>query len=247
MQRTFFLLLYSAIFCISAEAQTDTSKWLRAFPVTDYMVSLNDSVKVVQLEMPDGITIAEKQLGLMYGRYNGVREEAVEKGYGRCYLIKSNYFYFAMGHNQSGLPLKAGDLIYTNMPVSAIYYGRIPKLAGHFIKLLNVYDSALYDRYLVFNQWSPVDEKNMTDTLVSDIQFTGNYFLQNNPEMNQDIKTGTYAGNKVLQVMTSCTAQDVEDFLDYIIARPRLYAGREWKIAEIFATWLVSGAPKPVK
>lgn len=246
MQRILFILLFVIHSGIASRAQTGTNTWLRAFPITDYIVSLNDSVKVVQLEMPEGITIADKQLGLLYGTYNGSRDEAVEKGYGRCYLIKSNYYYFAMGNNKSGLPLKGGDLLYTNMPQGSIYYGRIPKLAGHFIRLLNVYDTAFYDRYLVFSRWTETDEKNMTDSLVADIRFTGSYFLENNPSMNQDIQSGTYAGRKVLQVMTTCTAADLSDFLDYIIARPRLYAGKEWKIAEIFATWLVSGAPRPV-
>jgi hypothetical protein len=232
---------------IHAGAQTDTSKWLRAFPITGYMVDLNDTVKVVQLEMPDGITIRDKQLGLMYGRYSSSREEAVEKGYGRCYLIKANYYYFAMGHNKSGLPLKQGDLLYTNMLQTSIYYGRFPKLAGHFIKLLDVYEKPFYDRYLIFNQWSADTENKLVDSLVADVQFTGNYFLENNPGMNVDVKTGDYAGKKVLDIMIRSNRKTLEDFLDYLLARPRLYAGGEWKISEIFATWVTAGAPKVVK
>ena len=80
-----FLLLINSIICL---AQTDTSKVLRGFPITDYIVDLTDSSKLVQLEMPDEIKLVEKQIGLLYGVYDGNRELTVQKGYGKCQLIK---------------------------------------------------------------------------------------------------------------------------------------------------------------
>lgn len=239
-----YLLLLMPVAVIG---QTDTSKWLRAFPITDYMVDLNDSTKIVQLEMPDGLTVKDKQIGLLYGVYNGSKDEAVQKGYGRCNLIKGNYYYFTIGNNKTGLALKKGDLIYTHMEKTSIYYGNIPELAGHFIRLLDVYEQPFYDRYLVFNNWTANDETKIVDSMVADIRFTGKYFLENNPGMEVPINSGKYKGQKTLQVMTSCKAEDLKDFFKYISARPRLYAGREWKVSEIFATWLSEGAPTVVK
>lgn len=246
MQRLSFiaLLLLSYSFC---HAQTDTSKWLRAFPITDYMVDLNDSIKVVQLEMPDGLVIKKDQLGVLYGVYTTSAKEAVEKGYGRCHLIKGNYHYFSIGHNKSGLPIVKGDIIYTNMDRTPIYYGLVPKIAGHFIRLLTVYDEPFYDRYTIFSDWTTANEKKIIDSMVADIKFTGGYFLENNPSMNVPVKSGKYKDQKVLNVMMESKAADVKDFLEYIIARPRNYAGREWKVSEIFATWLVEGGPTVVK
>jgi len=231
---------------VAGAAQNDTTKWLRAFPITDYMVDLNDSVKIVQLEMPDGLIIKEKQLGMAWGVYEHSKADAVEKGYGRCNLIKGNYYYFTIGNNKSGLLLKKGDLVYTMMDKTPIFYGRIPKLAGHFIRLLNVYETTLFDRYLIFSNWTATNEKNILDSMVADIRFTGKYFLENNPSMDVPIKNGDYKGKTVLHFMIEATTTDVNKFLDYMIARPRLYAGREWKISEIFATWLSEGAPTVV-
>jgi hypothetical protein len=242
-----FLLLSFLVMSVRAHSQTDTTKWLRAFPITDYIVSLNDTVKVVQVEMPDGLTIKQEQLGLLYGVYATSAADAVEKGYGKCYLIKGDYFYFPIRNNKSGKEIKKGDLIYAFMDKTAIHYGQIPQLAAHFIRLLNVYDSALYDRYIIFNQWTEREEQQLVDSMVADIQFTGTYFLQNNPDMDVVIKTGDYKGRSTLKTMIACKPADVRDFLDYIIARPRNYAGREWKISEIFATWLAEGAPKVLK
>ena len=235
----FFILFFSA----NCYAQTDTSKWFRAFPITDYMADINDTVKVVQLQMPDGYSLKDKQLGIIWGVYDGSRDAAVEKGFGKCNLIKGDYYYFTISNNKSGLPLKKGDLLYTMMDKTAIYYGQVAKIASHFIRLQNVYEEPLFDRYNIFSYWTEKEEKILIDSMVADIQFTGKYFIENNPSMDKPINSGEYKGKKTLFVMAECRAGDVKNFLDYVIARPRLYAGRDWKISEIFATWLSEGAP----
>jgi hypothetical protein len=197
--------------------------------------------------MPDGYTLREKQAGVLYGVYKTSKEDAVEKGYGKCHLIKGDYYYFSVSNNKSGLPIAAGDLLYTIMDKTEIYEGQIPKIATHFIRLLDVYDQPFFDRYTIFFQWAKPDEEKLIDSMVADIRFTGKYFTENNPSIDELIKSGIYKDKKVLAVMSACEATDVQDFLSYINARPRLYAGKEWKIAEIFATWLTAGAPKPLE
>jgi hypothetical protein len=194
--------------------------------------------------MPDGLKIPEKQLGLVWGVYEHSREDVVQKGYGKCHLIKGNYYYFAIAHNESGKSLQKGDLIYTFMPRPQIFYGQIVYLASHFIRLKDVYGESFYDRYNIFLGWSEADEKKLLDSMVKDIRFTGRHFLDQNSEMNREILTGTYKGQRLLEVMVECTVTDLKKFFDYIIARPRMYAGREWKVSEIFATWLSEGAPE---
>lgn len=244
--RNFFLL---AVLFVSSllQAQADTSKWLRAFPVTDYMLPLNDSTIIVQVELPETVAVKDKQLGVLYGVYNTSGQDAVQKGYGRCHLIKGNYYYFTIGNNTSGLALKKGDLIYTLMERNNIYQGFIPKLALHFIRLNNVYDEPLYDRYAALDAWSEDQEKSAIDSIVADIRFTGNYFKENNSVADVIIKNGDYKGKSTFDRMINCSPQLLCDFFDYIIARPRNYAGREWKTSEIFATWISEGAPTVLK
>lgn len=225
----------------------DSSKITWAFPITDYMVDLNDSIKLVQIQLPDAFPVKEKQLGLIKGVYNSDHADTVQKGYGRCQLIKGDYYYFAIGNNKSGVSLKKDDLLYTMIDKPAVYNGRVLRIASHFIEMDNVYDQPLFDRVNVYYQWVENDEQRMIDSAVSDIKFTGNYFLANNPSMNQEISKGAYKGQKVLTLMTTCNTSQVKDFMDYVIARPRLYAGKKWKISEIFATWLTEGAPTVVK
>jgi hypothetical protein len=245
MRKLIFLFFFFLSF--NCFAQADTSKWLRAFPITNYMVELNDSMKVVQLKMPDGHTIKDQQLGLIRGVYKMSAADTVQKGYGRCYLIKGDYYYFSIGHNTSGVTLKEGDLLYTFVQKPDVYCERVLKLASHFIELQNVYENPLYDTYTVFYQWAQTDEEGLIDSIVSDIRFTGKYFSKNNPSMDKLIKEGQFKGKKILYIMTQCQPAYVKDFLDYMIARPRLYAGRKWKISEVFATWASEGSPTVIK
>lgn len=241
---TFLFFMLQVLF---ASAQIENDKWIRAFPITDYIIDLNDSVKLVQVELPEDLAFKDKQMGLIKGVYVSSHADTVQKGYGRCQLIKGNYYYFAISSNSSGKVIKQGDLLYTLMEPSDIYYGLIPKLAAHFIRLQNVFDEYFYDRFAVFRNWSEENEKDLLDSMISDIRFTGNYFLENNPSMNQEILSGSFKGSKVLDIMRNCKPSYLEDFFNYMIIRPRLYAGKEWKLSEIFATWLVSGAPAIVK
>jgi hypothetical protein len=245
MKSSFFALVF--LISIKSIAQPDTSRWLRAFPITDYMVDLNDSTKVVQVHLADGTVIADKQLGLLKGIYRDSDADTGLLGFGRCNLVKGEYYYFSIKRRQGMRAPAAGDLIYTFMPKSPVYYGRAVKLASHFIGFKNVYNKTLVDRYDIFYRWTEKDERTLIDSLVSDIHFTGDYFLQNNPSMNVEIKSGPFKGKMVLQAMTTASRDDVTAFLDYMIAKPRLYAGQEWKIAEVFATWLNEGAPTAIR
>ncbi|RYY52247.1 MAG: hypothetical protein EOO09_21960 [Chitinophagaceae bacterium] len=241
------LLGVMLLLAMASFAQPDTAKWVRAFPVTDYMVDISDSIRLVQVELPEGTSFKEKQLGLLKGIYRDAQQDTGTIGYGRCHLIKGHYYYFTINHKQSGRKPKAEDLLYTMMDSKPVYNGAITKLASHFIGLQEVGGSALYDRYQVFLAWTKTDENNVIDSIVSDINYTGSYFLQSDAAMNQQIKSGRFAGKGVLDVMMATGKDEVFKFLEYMAIKPNLYAGHEWKVAEIFATWLVSGAPAVIK
>ena len=89
-------------------------------------------------------------------------------------------------------------------------------------------------------------EDAVIDSCVTDVKFTGGYFLGENPDANVVIDSGPYKGKKVFAVMMETNASMIRDFLSYVIVRPRLYAGNKWKISEVFATWLTGGAPVPL-
>jgi len=225
-----------------ALAQSDTSsKWLRGFPITDYMVVMSDSVTVVQLEMPDGLVLKDKQLGLMYGVDNGRENEMVQKGFGRCHLIKGNYYYFAIHTEKTAAALKKGDLLYVFLDKSAIYYGLFPQLSGQFIRLKNAYDSSLYDRYTIFQNWTKEKEELLIDSIWKDTKYAASYYKKNSPSADQVITTGPHSGLTMFNMLENCSREQVESFLHYMVDHPRFYAGKEVMFVEIFAHWFLLG------
>lgn len=217
----------------------ENGKWLRAFPITAYMVDLDDSTRVVQLEMPEGKRLPDRELALAMAIYRDGDGEPSMLGYGRCHLVKGPYHYFAI-HYEAGRNLREGDLLYMYLDSTDIYYGLIPRLAGHFIRLQDVHEQPFYDRYLVFDRWTRADEDRLLDTLLGDIRFTGNYMRENEPGTNMRIQQGRFAGKQVFDLMTDCTQQELRDMLSFMIDNPRRYAGATWKISEIFATWALN-------
>lgn len=55
--------------------------------------------------------------------------------------------------------------------------------------------------------------------------------------------SGLYAGQKIYDIMANVTKEDVSIFLGFVKAFPGKYIGKEWKISETFATWLINNAP----
>ncbi|MCC7030514.1 MAG: hypothetical protein IT257_09420 [Chitinophagaceae bacterium] len=245
MRNTLYLLF--VLLSFRGFAQTEKDTWFRAFPITAYITDAVDSIKIVQVMLPEGVSFAEKQLGLLKGKYRDRRSDTMTIGTGRCNLIKGNYYYFTISYKQSRILPREGDLLFTMMKRTPVYHGNIVKLSAYFIGLLNVYDKPLYDRFAIFSQWTKADEDKLVAVIVEDIHFTGDYFLKQNPAMNVNIASGKFEGKPLLNTMIGCNQQDIIDFFEYMIARPNLYAGHEWKIAEIFATWLSAGAPTVIK
>lgn len=55
--------------------------------------------------------------------------------------------------------------------------------------------------------------------------------------------SGIYAGKKIYDIMSNVNKDDVAIFLGFVKAYPGKYIGKEWKISETFATWLINNAP----
>jgi hypothetical protein len=242
-----YLFLLCLFFTVLCSAQTDTTQWVRAFPITNYITKLNDSVNVVQVYLPEGPVLKEKQLGLLRGVYMDKHSDTVIIGAGRCHLIKGTYYYFSINSRQSGRTPKENDMLYTVVEKPLTYNGQLLRLASHLIELQNVYEEPFYSFSNIFEGWKQEHEQRIIDSMVRDIRFTGDYFSKNEPAQDKLIETGAFKGKKIFAIMINCEPADVKNFFDYIIVRPRLYAGKKWKLSEIFATWASSGAPMVVK
>jgi len=240
---TTIVILFLFLHCFS---QADSVEVLFAYRITDYKVKLNDSITVVQVNLSDALplSIKEKQLGILKHRFENGTLDTNLIGWGRCHLIKGNYYYFSILKSRDEEP-EEGDLLYTNSKTLPYYKSPLFDINRHAISLTTVYENQFYhsaDLFVLDQQ----KEKTLLDSMVADIRFTGNAMKKQMPGNNQLITGGMFDGKKIFDAMEITTRKELEEFLKYIVARPGNYAGNTWKLSEIFATWIVSKSPQVI-
>ena len=246
--KTYLIITGLFFYSFGAIAQQDSTKEIFAFAITDYIVAANDSITIIQVQMPMGsnMVIDKEQMGLLRHNYSNGNYDTSQIGWGRCRLIKSNYYYFGLHlSNKINKPQK-NDLLYTYTAYPAKYKGRFYGLIKNAVYFEHVTGGSFFD----FNTPATLNEQtenSLIDSLVTDIKFTGKEMLQQNNGHDQDIATGIFSGKKLFAAMQLVTNNNVNDFLDHVIARPQKYAGNTWKIAETFATWMTNGTPTVAK
>lgn len=94
----------------------------------------------------------------------------------------------------------------------------------------------------------PETENRLIEDMVKDIRQTAAILKEQGDDQNVLIEGSgnTYSGRYLFDVMADVTEADVREFLRYAEARPFHYMGGNWKISEVFATWVYSGAPRAV-
>ena len=61
------------------------------------------------------------------------------------------------------------------------------------------------------------------------------------------IKDGFYKNQNISEMMGNVTDIHIFLFLGYVKSKPKKYIGKNWKISETFATWLLNNAPMAKK
>ena len=126
--------------------------------------------------------------------------------------------------------------------IAYVYDGLLLNVMNHAIQFTNVYGDNFMNSNTIFTN-TKKDEQNILDSMLHDIQYTGSAMVQQIPEQNKLVADGIYKGKKVFEAMQTVKRNEVELFLKYVIARPKNYAGNNWKISETFATWMLGGTP----
>jgi hypothetical protein len=241
------LIICTFLVTIPAFAQTKNEKEIFTFTITDYIVNAGDSIKIVQVQLPvSNVVIEMGQVGLLKHNNSNSADDTVKVAWGKCQLIKNNYYYFGLHlYNKNNTPLK-NDLLYTRINYPAKYKGRIFNLVRNAVYFEHVAGGNFYSFTdpLALNEQK---ENSLIDSLVADIKFTGMAMLKQNDGQDQTIDGGIFKGKKLFAAMQTVTSSNVKSFLDYVIAFQQKYAGNTWKISETFATWMVGGAPTVIK
>lgn len=62
---------------------------------------------------------------------------------------------------------------------------------------------------------------------------------------DKPLPEGYFAGKTLRQAMLASEVSDLGDFLKFVQGFPGKYLGQHWKFSEVYATWLINGAPGP--
>jgi hypothetical protein len=247
MKKTIFFLLFNCMVFIS-NAQNINEHYI-ALPITNYILKQNDSVTIVQVELPENsaIKIDNKALGMLVRKYDNATNslDTSVVGYGRCNLIKGRFYYFGIS-TKTKKEVKFGDLIQLKASINITHLGVLAKLSLKNIQFTDVEGNAFYTLEAPFG-FSDNDEGDFIAKMANDIKYTGAEMLKAQPNNNLKIDEGRYKGGKLLEKMKMIEASDVLLFLEYVNARPSKYKGNTWKISETFATWMHGGAPEVIK
>jgi hypothetical protein len=235
------------LFFFNVFSQKDSVDVMFAYRITDYTVKLNDSATVVQVNLPDAwpLSIRDKQVAILKQRYEDGELDTSVVGWGRCNLIKGDYYYFTI-HKYGVRDPKQGDLLYTKCRIGPYYNSLLFDVRRHAIKLTDVYENQFYHSMDIFSLNSQ-KEKAIMDSMVADIRFTGNAMKKQMPDQNQVIVGGLFNGKKLFDAMEMTTRKELEEFLKYLVLLPQNYAGNTWKLSEIYATWIINKSPQVIQ
>lgn len=116
-------------------------------------------------------------------------------------------------------------------------------LAANSINFLDVEENMLVDQPAMLRKDNRLLAAAWMKKMQKDIRYTAEEFKE---ELEKyPIKTGPYEGMMLYEVMRDCEIEQIHTFLKYMRQHPRKYRGLDWKISEIFATWITQGALVP--
>lgn len=214
-----------------------------ALPITDYVIEAGDSIIIVQVKLPQELSIKQKTYGLVRSVFNKPGDSVITVGSGRCQLIKGEYYYYGLLKKYMPRKPQPGELLYTDVTVPKFYAGTLFNAIRHSITLNSVQDVVIANLAAALQLKSSDEEMQLLTKLQEDVKFTGKVMHEENNNQDMLITEGKFKTQKLFTAMQAVTIADVKYFLEYMDARPEKYAAHTWKFSEIMATWMVSGAP----
>lgn len=158
---------------------------------------------------------------------------------GALKVVRTDFdgFYCKFKVTNPSYSYPAEEVFLVRMPVEDNKSPRVfTTLARNRIHLTDVYGNKL------FADWdgSGSDQK-MMEAFAEDIALVAQE-LQEELE-GHAIDLDIFKGQNLYEIMRDVDAQGVQYFVNYMASKPLIYRGEEWKISEVFATWVVAGAP----
>lgn len=145
------------------------------------------------------------------------------------------------------LTIQMGDLVVLKTEVPLLNYRSV------FFELgcLNIFFNDAYGKplhnfnHLIFND-SKLLEDELLNKAAKDVVSIYNYYKDETDTafnvFKKKLTIGRYSGKSIFDVMSVASERDIYSFLNYVKTYPKSFLGKDWKIGETFATWVMNGA-----
>lgn len=238
--KTFLSVLLLTLLSGTVTAQP---KVLLALPIVAVPETAAGDV-YLKISRPPGIIFNMFQTFLCKGVYKSSDADTATKGSGIITGITDTYLEARIKSSDMDAMPDSGDICFFMVKGTAGRKDVFYKLARNAIGFTEVTDNVLFEPKDNLGNWNEAQTKALLTKLKDDIIYTGKEMLaqQNNQQMK--IEGGDYNGKLLFSAMQEITEKDVLEFLKYVWARPTKYTGHNWKISEVFATWMTNKTPK---
>ena len=115
------------------------------------------------------------------------------------------------------------------------------RLACLHITFLDNYKKPIADYHTLYTDLSAENNAALMAKMITAQNEVVEFVV--NTEIDALRKTGRYTGRKASDILKQTTPQDLEDFFRFVLSYPGKYIGKDWKVSETFATWIINDAP----
>lgn len=221
----------------------EDAKLLKGVPVNKNGYETLKSFKVLN---DDSLTVFSRYLstGKACGNISfGVKKKMVrvDELYGNSVLV------YELMARTSGCLIKTGDMI--EMEVINEYDDSLLlfRLTNYNITILATDKTILFPRQYnssspespsILRYYYPIEEMSVIKSFMADLKYAATiYKTYKLPPITTE---GPYAGKTPAEVFELATEKDIIHFLNYVASYPRSFMGNEYKLIEIYGTWIMN-------
>jgi len=143
--------------------------------------------------------------------------------------------------------LLAGDMILLPARIKKRdYTGVLHDLTLMHIFFHDMESKPIYAPRQILTSIDPDLERDILEIMKEDVIETARFVRSqsvDNPEWNKPAEKGRFIGKALLEALDNTTPDDIRAFLKYVNSFPLKYIGRNWKINETYATWVIYSTP----
>jgi len=216
---------------------------------------IRDGVLYVTINggITDGVYAAST--GFVYGTYSKTYKDRENLLLGEAIVERLDTGFTVLKitplYEQTGInKISKGDMVKMLSRIPKREYKSILwELALMHIYFYNINNEPMYDYRMLLLEDNQELEAEIIEVIRRDIQEIYEWLMsyENKEEynniFNEILPSGRYKGMKPIDVLGKTNADDIRSFLAFVKSFPGKYMGKNFKINETYATWIINNSP----